>query len=60
VTDSGGKPVANASISATSNAITGGQIGQFTNSGQADANGFYSLTVLSGTGYTVTYTPVTQ
>ncbi len=57
VTDSGGKPVNGASVSAFSQSITGAPSVQFGNSAQTDASGNYSLSVLSGTNYSLIYAP---
>jgi hypothetical protein len=57
VTDSGGSGVANVSISASSDSITGGQFSMFAGYGQTDAGGNYSMTVFSGTNYQIYYLP---
>ena len=58
VTDSGGRPVGNVVISASSTSITGGQISQFNAFAQTDASGNYSMVVLSGTNYTIYFIPL--
>jgi len=58
VTDGGGRPVNGVAITANSTSITGGQISTFTTFGLTDANGNYSLVVLSGTNYQVSFIPL--
>jgi hypothetical protein len=60
VTDSSGKALANISVTAGSFSITGGEVIEFSTFGQTDAAGFYSLVVLSGTNYVLTFTPLVQ
>lgn len=60
VTDSSGNPLGNVSVSAGSTSITGGQIYQYSGYGQTDATGFYSVVVLSGTDYTLSFFPLVQ
>ena len=57
VTDSGGNPVGSVAISASSSSITGGQISQFNAFAQTDASGNYSIVVLSGTNYLISFIP---
>jgi hypothetical protein len=57
VTDSSGNPVSGVAISASSTSITGGQISQFNAFAQTDANGNYSMILLSGTNYLISFTP---
>jgi hypothetical protein len=61
VTDSNGNPVSKVIVTANSYFITGGQISFFASYFvQTDDSGFYSLTVLSGTNYTISFTPPQQ
>jgi len=57
VTDSSGKPVSGVAITANSTSITGGQISQFTAFTQTDASGNYSMLLLSGTNYLISFIP---
>ena len=57
VTDSGGNPVSNVAIAANSTSISGGQISQFNGYSQTDANGNYSMVVLSGVNYLISFIP---
>ncbi len=59
VTDGSGKPVSTVTITAMSLSITGGQISTFTGFAQTDASGNYSITVLSGVNYTISFIPPT-
>jgi hypothetical protein len=57
VTDSQGHPVSGVAVSATSQSITGAPSLRFSNFGQTDASGNYSLSVLSGTNYQLVFIP---
>jgi hypothetical protein len=57
VTDSSGKPVSSVAITASSTSITGGQISQFNAFAQTDASGNYSMLLLSGTNYLISFIP---
>jgi len=57
VTDSGGNPVSGAIVNATSKSITGTPNLEFSTFVQTDASGNYSMSVLSGTNYTLIYFP---
>jgi hypothetical protein len=57
VTDGNGNAVSGASISATSQSITGTPGLQFSNFAQTDAAGNYSFSVLSGTNYQLLFIP---
>ena len=57
VTDSAGVPVAGASVDAASAEVTNISAGGFSRNTQTDANGIYSLVVLTGTNYVLTITP---
>ena len=60
VRDGSGQPVANVTITAGSFSISGGQIITFDTFGTTDASGFYSLTVFSGTEYSMSFLPPAQ
>jgi hypothetical protein len=57
VKDGGGKPVNGVNISGSSDSITGGKISQFYAFGTTDAGGFYSIRVLSGMNYLISFSP---
>jgi hypothetical protein len=57
VTDSQGRPAAHTFVSASSRSIGGAGGVTFSASAVTDAAGNYSLMLLSGAGYTVTFTP---
>ena len=57
VTDSGGNPVSDATVTAYSLSITGVPAVQYSNHVLTDANGNYSMSVLSGTGYILSFYP---
>ena len=57
VTDGNGNAVSGASITATSESITGTPGLQFSNFAQTDADGNYSFSVLSGTNYQLFFIP---
>ncbi len=57
VTDSSGKGVSGAFVTAYSQTITGAPDLGFTSGAQTDANGNYQFVVLSGTNYQLTFTP---
>lgn len=57
VTDSSGKGVAKVAVSAYSQSITGAANLEFVAVATTDSNGDYTLTVLSGTNYTVVFYP---
>ena len=59
VSDGSGNGVANVTVSATSQSITGAANVGFTGGGTTDANGNYVITVLSGTNYQVIFVPPT-
>ncbi len=57
VTDALGNGIANTSVSATSQSITGAPNLSISVGAVTDANGNYSMVVYSGTNYQITYTP---
>ncbi len=57
VTDLSGHPVANTSVSVTSDSITGAPGVSFMTYANTDSSGNYSISVLSGTNYRVVFTP---
>ncbi len=57
VTDSKGKPVNGAAVSAVSESITGTPDLRYSNAVQTDASGNYRLTVLKGSNYRLTFIP---
>jgi hypothetical protein len=59
VTDGGGQPVSGVGVAAFSQSITGATNLGFTAGTQTDANGNYSIVVLSGTNYQVIFVPPT-
>jgi hypothetical protein len=58
VTDSSSNGVVNVVITATTQSITGTSNAQFSAFTTTDSSGNYSLTVLNGSNYTVTYMPI--
>jgi hypothetical protein len=59
VTDSNGNPVNNVTVSALSQSITGTPNLQFFTGTTTDTSGNYSMSVLSGTNYQLSFTPPT-
>jgi hypothetical protein len=57
ITDGSGNPVSGAMVMASSSSITGTPTVQFINTAQSDSGGNYSVSVLSGTNYTVYFVP---